>query len=94
MWCIGYGAHPDPAGELASAAKQAARLAAREGRQLIVVVSVTGTEQDPQVLSRTPQTLEEAGVVVCESNAAAAELTAAILTLDTGQSNMSETKYQ
>lgn len=79
---IGYGAHPDPASELASATKQAMNLAAREGRQLIVLASVTGSEQDPQCLSHTTKTLEEAGIVVCESNAVAAHLTAAILTLD------------
>ena len=85
---IGYGAHPDPAGELASAAKQAVGLAAREGRQLIVLASVTGSEQDPQSLSRTTKTLEEAGIVVCESNAAAAQLTSAILTLDYWSKNV------
>jgi FdrA protein len=79
---IGYGAHSDPAAELASAAKQAIALAAKEGRQLIFTASVTGTEQDPQCLSRTTKTLEDAGIHVCKSNAMAAQLTAAILTLD------------
>ena len=79
---IGYGAHPDPASELGQAARQVIQLAAREGRQLILVASVTGTEQDPQCLSRTTKTLEGAGITVCESNAAAAQLTAAILKLD------------
>ena len=45
---IGYGAHPDPASELGPAIRQAKQLANRE---LIVVASVTGTEQDPQRLS-------------------------------------------
>jgi len=79
---IGYGAHPDPAAELAVTAQQAIQLAAKEERQLIFVASVTGTEQDPQCLSKTTKTLEDAGIIVCESNAAAAQLTAAILTLD------------
>jgi FdrA protein len=79
---IGYGAHPDPAAELGAAAKQAIELAAKEGRQLIFTASVTGTETDPQCLSRTTKTLEDSGIVVCKSNAAAAHLTAAILTLD------------
>jgi FdrA protein len=39
-----------------------------------VIASVTGTEQDPQCLSRQVAALEAAGVVVCESNAAAARL--------------------
>ena len=79
---IGYGAHPDPAGELGAAAQQAIQMAAKEGRQLIFVASVTGTEADPQCLSRATKTLEQAGITVCESNAMAAQLTAAILTLD------------
>jgi FdrA protein len=69
---IGYGAHPDPAAELAPAIQQARQLAERE---LLVVASVTGTEQDPQRLSAQVSTLRAAGVIVCTSNAAAARLT-------------------
>lgn len=76
---IGYGAHPDPAAELGPAIGEARRLAAAQGRSLPVVASVTGTEADPQRLSRQTQALEQAGVVVCPSNAAAARLTAAIV---------------
>jgi FdrA protein len=76
---IGYGSHPDPAGVLGEAVKQAQAQAAAAGRYLPVVASVTGTEQDPQVLSQSVQTLETAGVVVCPSNAAAARLAAQIV---------------
>jgi FdrA protein len=72
---IGYGAHPDPASELGPAIQQAKRLADRE---LIVVVSVTGTEQDPQRLSAQVAALKAAGVIVCDSNATAAKLVAMI----------------
>lgn len=71
---IGYGAHDDPAAELAPALKQARQIAAEAGRNLIVIASVTGTEQDPQGLNRTTNMLETAGVVVLKSNAAAARL--------------------
>jgi FdrA protein len=71
---LGYGAHPDPASELAPAVRKAVELAREGGRDLIVVASVTGTEGDPQGLSRQVNMLEQAGVVVCESNAAAASL--------------------
>ena len=47
--------------------------------QPLVIASVTGTEQDPQRLSRQVQQLEQAGVVVCDSNAEAARLAAAII---------------
>jgi FdrA protein len=73
---IGYGAHPDPASELGTAIRQAKQLADRE---LIVVASVTGTEQDPQRLSAQVVALKAAGAIVCESNAAAAKLVAMIV---------------
>jgi FdrA protein len=73
---IGYGAHPDPAGELGPAIRQAKQLADRE---LIVVASVTGTEHDPQRLSAQVAALKAAGAIVCESNAAAAKLAAMIV---------------
>lgn len=76
---IGYGAHSDPAAELGPAVRKARLLAQEAGRELLVVASVTGTEQDPQVLSRQVQALQEAGVVVCNSNAAAARLVARIV---------------
>ena len=69
---IGYGAHPDPAAELAPAIRQARQLA---GRELLVVASVTGTEEDPQCLSAQTAALQAAGAIVCDSNAAAARLT-------------------
>jgi len=76
---IGYGAHPDPATELGEAIEQARKIAGDAGRQLYFVASVTGTEQDPQGLQHTISTLERAGVIVCNSNAAAARLTAMIV---------------
>lgn len=77
---IGYGAHPDPASELGPAVRKARALVAGEGRDLIFIASVTGTEQDPQCLSRQVQALEAAGVLVCPSNAAAARLAARLVT--------------
>ena len=73
---LGYGAHFDPASELGQAVVDAQKLARAEGRELIFVASVTGTEADPQSLSKTISTLERAGVIVCDSNSAAARLTA------------------
>jgi FdrA protein len=75
---LGYGAHPDPAAELAPAIEAARRTAAGDGRGLAVVASVTGTEQDPQVRSRQVVALGRAGVLVMDSNAQAARLAALI----------------
>ena len=76
---LGYGAHPDPAAELAPAIRQARRAAQEGGRELAVIASVTGTEGDPQGLSRQVQALKEAGGIVCSSNAAAARLVAEVV---------------
>jgi FdrA protein len=76
---LGYGAHPDPAAELAPAIRQAKDIARQAGRDLPVIASITGTEQDPQCLSRQAAALEAAGVVVCASNAAAARLSASVI---------------
>ena len=76
---LGYGAHPDPAAELGPAIRQARQLAADAGRTLAVVASITGTDQDPQGLSRQVEALRAAGAIVCDSNAAAARLTAMMI---------------
>ena len=69
---LGYGGHPDPAGHLA------AFLAGRERRPLIVA-SVTGTDADPQPRDAQVRKLIEAGVIVADSNADAAEAAIAAL---------------
>ena len=81
---LGYGAHPDPASELGNAVEEAHRLGRGEKRELLFVASVTGTEDDPQSLSRTTSTLERAGVIVCDSNSAAARLSGLIVSRNRG----------
>jgi FdrA protein len=75
---LGYGAHPDPAGEILPALDAARAAAAAEGRGLAVVASVTGTEADPQCRSAQVAALRGRGVVVMPSNAQAARLAARI----------------
>lgn len=76
---IGYGAHPDPASELGQGVEEAQKLARGEGRELLFIASVTGTEEDPQSLSQTISMLERAGVIVCDSNSEAARLAAMLV---------------
>ena len=76
---LGYGAHPNPASELAPAARRAIELAKKEGRELFIVASITGTEHDPQVLSKQSAILSNQGVIICGSNAAAARLVGMIV---------------
>lgn len=73
---LGYGAHPDPASSVAAAVAVARTDAAEQGRDLVVVASVCGTDEDPQNLSAQRAALVDAGVVVAESNAAAARFAA------------------
>jgi FdrA protein len=62
---LGYGAHPDPAGELAPAI---------EGLDQHVIVALCGAAGDPQGLDAQREQLEAAGAVVTRSNAHAARL--------------------
>jgi FdrA protein len=69
---IGYGSHPDPAGEIA------ATCADIVASGTAVVAYVLGTYADPQGLDRQRRTLEEAGAIVTASAAQAARVAAAI----------------
>jgi FdrA protein len=69
---LGYGAHPDPATELAPAVAAARDRAQRGGRDLAVVVSLVGSRSDPQGRDATAERLAAAGASVHLSNAAAA----------------------
>lgn len=71
---LGYGAHPDPASELAPAIKTAISGAEQAGRHLEVVAVVSGTDEDPQDLNAQVRQLEESGARVFTSNDEAASL--------------------
>jgi succinyl-CoA synthetase alpha subunit len=81
---LGYGAHPDPAGDLLPAIEQAIRQGQAGGRSLAVVASVCGTEQDPQRRSAQIDALRAHDVIVMPSNAQAARLAAGIAACLTG----------
>jgi FdrA protein len=66
---LGYGSHPDPAGELSEVIRNASE-------KVMVVCSVTGTEHDPQNSTYVKTKLEEAGAIVMPSNGAASKLAA------------------
>ena len=64
---LGYGAHLDPASELAPAVERAAA-------DRVVIARVCGTPDDPQDSVRQEARLRDAGAVVAPSNACAARL--------------------
>jgi FdrA protein len=76
---LGYGAHPDPASELAPAIERARQIAQEEGRELIIILSITGTKGDPQNLNHQRAAFEKAGAIVLESNADASHLAAMLV---------------
>ncbi|HBA84468.1 MAG TPA: FdrA family protein [Verrucomicrobia bacterium] len=69
---LGYGAHPDPAGELREVIRKASR-------QVCVICSVTGTDADPQNRTHVVEALEAAGALVLPTNAAACRLAGQIV---------------
>lgn len=58
---LGFGSHADPAGAVAEAVKAVRE---KRGEPLVVIASVTGTEEDPQVRSAQIEKLREAGIVI------------------------------
>ncbi|MEN8098362.1 MAG: acyl-CoA synthetase FdrA [Chloroflexota bacterium] len=61
---LGYGSHPDPAGELAPAIEKAIKLAEQDGRFIKVVAVVVGTDLDPQGMDDQIEQLKAAGAFV------------------------------
>lgn len=76
---LGYGAHEDPAGQVAEVLGDARKAAARDGRELVFIGHVCGTRGDPQDLDAQRATLVNAGVELAESNAQAVYLCRAVL---------------
>lgn len=68
---LGYGAHEDPAAEMAPAIAHVLATAQSAGRHLEVFVAVVGTEDDPQGLDRQLSLLHEAGAHVTTHHAEA-----------------------
>lgn len=73
---LGFGSHDDPAGISIEAIREAKRLAEAEGRFLPVIAYICGTELDKQDKAAQTRMLEEAGVLVADSNMEAALLAA------------------
>jgi FdrA protein len=65
---LGWGSHPDPAGQLVRA------LGNWAGTGPMIVASVVGTEADPQVRSSQVRKLTDAGIILAASNASATEI--------------------
>ena len=69
---LGYGSHPEPAHALAPSLMEAREAAEAAGRPFEVVVSLCGTEDDPQPYQQVRAVLEHYGVRVTRSSSMAA----------------------
>ncbi|SDI60732.1 acyl-CoA synthetase FdrA [Natribacillus halophilus] len=87
---IGYGGHDDMGGVFAQAIKEEKRKAENQGRAVVFIASVTGTNADPQGYEEQVEKLVEAGAIVKRSNAAASHL--AIKIMQTIETNLTQDK--
>ncbi|MCL7402004.1 MAG: hypothetical protein LZ168_04375 [Thaumarchaeota archaeon] len=66
---LGYGSHPDPVEAMTSSILEANKIAAEDGRQIVFMAHVCGTESDPQNALKQEEKLKKIGVVTFPSNA-------------------------
>ncbi len=71
--------HPDPAEAMLEEIRPLQQKAREDGRELIFVCSVLGTDADLQNVNLQRQKLQNAGVLVCKTNARAAMLAGLII---------------
>ena len=71
--------HPDPAEAMLEEIRPLQQKAREDGRELIFVCSVLGTDADLQNVNLQRQKLQDAGVLVCKTNARAAMLAGLII---------------
>jgi len=65
---LGYGSHPDPVGSTLNAIHMAQETTRTQGRNIIIIGYILGTEGDEQNLTRQTQMLRDSGVIVASSN--------------------------
>jgi len=76
---LGYNASMDPVGELVEAILKARNLAENDGRKIVFIASMCGTDGDPQEMGLQIKLLQECGVFVFNSNATAVQYTMRLL---------------
>jgi hypothetical protein len=73
---LGFGAHPDPAHDLGLALEAAQARSRAQGRQMVLIGHICGTDGDPQDRAVQAARLEVAGATIVGSNVEAARLAA------------------
>ena len=91
---LGYGTHLDPAGAFAPAIERARASAAENGRSLICIVSLCGTEQDIQGFASQQEQFRQAGTLVFSENAVAALVAAEIVAIRQAENTTPDRGHQ
>jgi FdrA protein len=81
---LGYGAHPDPAGAILPALREARRIAEKRDNAICLVASLCGTRGDPQGSKRQRKMLQDSGVTVFSSIAQAARYAGQVVLREKG----------
>lgn len=71
---LGYGSHDDPVGITIDSIKEAREIAEKDGRYLVFVAYICGTDKDKQSYAVAKQLLEDNNVIVTNTNEQAATL--------------------
>ncbi len=71
---LGYGSHNDMVGAMIPSIVELKAQAEQAGRQVFFVATVCGTRRDPQGYDDSVRRLKEVGVIVCENNKLAVEI--------------------
>lgn len=77
--------HMDPCGYVLEDVKRAMRKAEEDGRKLVVIAVVLGTDADIQNKSEQVRKMEEAGVIVAKTNYSAALIASEIVKIQRGK---------
>ncbi|MBE7038524.1 MAG: acyl-CoA synthetase FdrA [Ruminococcaceae bacterium] len=70
---LGYALHPDPASVMAKAITEEKERAKKEGRNLVVIATICGSDLDPQDFYKQAKILKDAGVILFDTNFIAAK---------------------
>jgi len=76
---LGFGSYLDPAGAVADSVREIRQRLSKQGKDVVVIASVCGTDLDSQDLNKSIESLEAAGIIVLPSNAQAVRLTDRVL---------------
>jgi FdrA protein len=76
---LGIGSHSDPVGVTLPAIEQAYQIAKQQGKKIVFVAYVCGTQQDHQGLTSAEERLKQAGVILGQTNAHAAIIAAHLI---------------